>query len=926
MADENLNVMQTEYSPEVEIEEVVELVEVIEASEVDIEIDSMFPAYGEPNEALKHSLLNDRDLHDQHPISAITGLRDELDEIQALGIVYSNEENHANYYMWQDENPLQEDRGGFFVTLCDDAHTIKVCEINDESGKVDDIFGVTVESAAFIGNQDDIIRDYKYGLVVNAGVVAVRCESQVAIDDYVVANRHGVAQKTNHGYGYRVIDVQDYKDTIYAVIALSTGADKLSDLKNDVMDIDQRTKEVETNVVAAVSLAGQAYSLAKEVQDIKEVAEELLEESKQNVEKNEIIIGDIRVEVEGAVSSATQAKAEAEAAATTAESMRKETVDKVNATVADLDDLTDKLKPILEWTDGTNVGAEYLVQEMGTKTEISTVENNLEKSMLATTRNAKHVQNLLSNIAKYSVGEYSQAYGLSFDDAVSVLAPGYIYVPTVAHKEIYSGDESDYTREFSPSYYYVWDGTKWASSGVPSVWLSPTYVTGNEEKCYWYNTSEVDIIHEETGNIYEAETLYEWIDDDWIAVATYKANSMSRMVNLVRQTVDSYGVEIVNARGGLASLDARMTTDEAKINTLTAWSEETETHLASIQQQADANGASIQLLVADTDDGNKQINAANIIAAINDEGSSVRISANKINLSGYVTMSSLTSSGTTTIDGSRITTGTITFGSNKGGFCVGNGNDGYDITCGPMMYGAGGLPQFTEGIWSGGGEQYIIVTQTGARMTCGNYSCYVATSGSGDYFYAGMDDGNTGIRMVNKEITFKNQSYEITLSEILNRITALENNQGGNSGNEPHTHSYIGNVIEEATCTSSGVIEYTCSCGVSYQETIPMLAHAWTLNGEHQPADHVSNRADSYTCSVCGAFEIREVEGTAGHQWVYEGEYIPATCTTNRYDRYTCSVNGCDEFDIREIPDTALGHTDSYYNMQMACDRCGATP
>ena len=49
----------------------------------------------------------------------------------------------------------------------------------------------------------------------------------------------------------------------------------------------------------------------------------------------------------------------------------------------------------------------------------------------------------------------------------------------------------------------------------------------------------------------------------------------------------------------------------------------------------------------------------NIISTINQSAESVRIDASKINLTGYVTISSLKAGGTTQIDGGRITTGTI---------------------------------------------------------------------------------------------------------------------------------------------------------------------------------------------------------------------------------------------------------------------------
>lgn len=52
-----------------------------------------------------------------------------------------------------------------------------------------------------------------------------------------------------------------------------------------------------------------------------------------------------------------------------------------------------------------------------------------------------------------------------------------------------------------------------------------------------------------------------------------------------------------------------------------------------------------------------QVNASVVVSAIND--SSVTINANRINLSGYVTVSSLATAGQTTINGNNITTGTL---------------------------------------------------------------------------------------------------------------------------------------------------------------------------------------------------------------------------------------------------------------------------
>lgn len=72
----------------------------------------------------------------------------------------------------------------------------------------------------------------------------------------------------------------------------------------------------------------------------------------------------------------------------------------------------------------------------------------------------------------------------------------------------------------------------------------------------------------------------------------------------------------------------------------------------------------LSLKVGKVVDNDDKIRAAEIMLAINDDGSTVKISANHLELNGYVTFSALrTDDGTTTINGGNITTGTITIGS-----------------------------------------------------------------------------------------------------------------------------------------------------------------------------------------------------------------------------------------------------------------------
>ena len=89
-----------------------------------------------------HYGLPDRNEPDQHIITSITGLREELDEIEKLKTVYSNKPNIANYYEWKD---AAYDEYGYFVSLVPRTSKIDIC-----SGS--DILGVSIapESASVI--------------------------------------------------------------------------------------------------------------------------------------------------------------------------------------------------------------------------------------------------------------------------------------------------------------------------------------------------------------------------------------------------------------------------------------------------------------------------------------------------------------------------------------------------------------------------------------------------------------------------------------------------------------------------------------------------------------------------------------------------------------------------------------------------------
>lgn len=645
----------------------IEFIDALDVEDYDIEVDSAFPAIGEPNEKLSHALLNGREFNDQHPISAITGLRDELDEIESLKTVYSNGKGFAQYYLWEDENLLQEDRVGCFVAVCEDARSIRVC--NEE-----EIFGVIVDDAAFVSGQNIVARDYKYGLVAHSGVVNVRCSSSVQAGDCVVSNGRGIAQKSENKYGLRVISTTKINDVFYAVISLDSLINQMNEFGLEMIEFGKRVDSVATNIVSAINVANEAHKLAS---DSAKTNAEMNNKVNEALDKSDTAldtVGRLDTIISSTQITAEQARAIAESAATSAEAARAEAVATANEASANVKDLITKAKPLTEWTDEVsgNSGAEYLVNHiennLATKTEVATVNTGLETAFAAIKKNANSIQTLVSSIDQYSVGEYSQAYGLTREQAESILEEGMIYIPTIhsgtrSHKEVYLyGENSKFTQEFTPGYYYTWkqtdNGYMWVESDSPLVAFFSEVPVPNDNLIYWYTDSN------EVSEGYEPHALYMYSGKQWTKVNNLSGNVMNRIASMIRQTTNEISAEITNARGSAASLSARIEEDEAEIDSIATWRTDPDGeiyNLATIQQKANDNGASIaQVVEAVGADG--KVTAASIVAAVNNEDSSVTIDADKINFVGFtkfLTADDLGEHGATTIYGGRIDTDSL---------------------------------------------------------------------------------------------------------------------------------------------------------------------------------------------------------------------------------------------------------------------------
>ena len=181
-----------------------------------------------------HSLLDGRELPNQHPISAISNLKEELDEIKSLKRVYSSENGFGEFRKWDDENPKWEDRSGYFVKLIGGTENVAICTNQD------DVYGVSVIHSGFVGGQDisDKSDDPLYALVGITGALRVRTDGTATTGDYIVPNELGVATKSKNNCGYKVISTGSYASYEYLTIAVTPQNDKINKIYGTLMDAE----------------------------------------------------------------------------------------------------------------------------------------------------------------------------------------------------------------------------------------------------------------------------------------------------------------------------------------------------------------------------------------------------------------------------------------------------------------------------------------------------------------------------------------------------------------------------------------------------------------------------------------------------------------------------------------------------------------
>lgn len=192
--------------------------------------------------------------------------------------------------------------------------------------------------------------------------------------------------------------------------------------------------------------------------------------------------------------------------------------------------------------------------------------------------------------------------------------------------------------------------------------------------------------------------------------------------NMEQNFIDS----IVESGSSYAEIKQQVDQNSANIVILSATQTSQGQAIATIEETVDEHGASISLVV-----DNNGIKAGAIIQSINGQ-SQATISADKVDLQGYVTFTNLSTPGQTTIDGGNIITNTLSVANIK---CQGtalNVKDLNGVSIGSLGYETGMTSSgVTEGMaMKYDSTHYVICTSAGVRLQSGTNSIWVTDSGT----------------------------------------------------------------------------------------------------------------------------------------------------------------------------------------------------
>lgn len=144
-----------------------------------------------------------------------------------------------------------------------------------------------------------------------------------------------------------------------------------------------------------------------------------------------------------------------------------------------------------------------------------------------------------------------------------------------------------------------------------------------------------------------------------------------------------------------------------------------------------------------------------------------------------------------------------------------------------------------------------------------------------------------------------------------------------------HDYDQTITLTEPETCTKDGYTYHPCKhSGCDSRQTVQVLTKLGhdEVNGEWKvtkAATCETKGVKEYYCPRCNEVIKHEEISATGHSFTKYGKAKDATCVDNEKEIATCD-NGCGKTDIKEIPNTALGHEfldeDYVFNNDAKCE------
>ena len=638
---------------------------------IDIEMDTAFPYIASDGQIENHSQLNGRELSNQHPFEAIydidtkKNLKETLSDIGAVKRVYAKGSTFAEFKKWNDSNPPAiTERVGYFVYIVPNSDTIAIC------GDSNEVYGVTTMDAGFVGNQveEDRTSDKAYAMVSILGAVKVRADKTVRTGDYVVPNAYGEATISENNYGYKVLSMGSSPEYNYAVIALTPQSSTLNKILGSLSDTQLSVGDILIELDSVKNTANSAAGNAQIAIDTSKMTAEEIEEIFKELEDQQVqitnatqIVEDTKAQAEQASEIATSAQSSAAEAYLAAQSAKED----ANSVVSRISDVEGNVSAVVQRVDqidsviGNSDGTLSSMQQQ--------VNDNTASINLINTGRFTRVYAEFEEIPPEPYeGQQKYSKPPVWDDKLNVFVFNESFVDEHGTYYFDTADHSRYCCVTDKGYIiYIID--KKATSLINSriddtnarIDLFTEFETETVETMAGLssrvdeNEANISLITSRSDykeNVYTEEvTVYgekHCAAPEWDSVENkYVFKPQDRDENGVYYMADENGqsyCKVVTADDGTVLYEVYRFVGNT---------------IAALQQQVDDASASIGMVVDDNG-----VKGSVIIQAINDQ-SIATISADKVNLNGYLNISNLNEElekTSTTIDGNHITTNTIT--------------------------------------------------------------------------------------------------------------------------------------------------------------------------------------------------------------------------------------------------------------------------